>query len=83
MTAVADEPVGIGTGPQLVQNLGPDVIYVGGPNVDDTTGFTVQPGETFAMLYNGTPSYAVSAGNSDVRRLPGGSGMYSTPQPAP
>lgn len=81
MTAVADEPVVIGTGPQMVQNLGPDVIYVGGPNVDATTGFPIKNGETFAMLYTGTPSYAISVGNSDVRRLPGGSGMYASPAP--
>jgi len=79
MTTVANVPIVIGSGPQMIQNLGPDTIYVGGPSVTAETGFTVKIGETFAMLYNGTPSYAVSAGNSDVRRLPGGSGMYASP----
>lgn len=83
MTAVADFPVVIGTGPQLIRNLGPDVVYIGGPSVTAETGFPVESGESFAMLYTGTPSYAISVGDSDVRRLPGGSGMYSSPQPAP
>lgn len=87
MTAVGTEPVNFGTNSQLIQNLGPDEIYVGVYNAyyDDSdlptsgTGVKVSAGESLAASGVSGDVYCVSAGTSDVRSLAGGSGIFPAP----
>lgn len=80
MTNVGTTPVSFGTDGQLIQNLGPDLLYVqSDPSVDATTGLQLGVGDCLSTLYStGGLLYAVSAGNSEVRELISGTGIFHT-----
>lgn len=60
----------------LIQNLGPDTLYVGEGSVSASTGIRVDVGKAIAIgTVNGT-LYAVSAGSSDVRVLGRATGVF-------
>lgn len=85
MASVGSTPMTLMKGPLLIQNLGPDVVYVGHstvldiPEVSDEEGFQVSPGRTISIGPTNTKISVVSAGDSDVRTLASGTGVYSTP----
>lgn len=76
---VGTDPVAIGTGPLLIKNLGPDLVYLGDSAVDENNGFPLAIGESVAVLYTNRGGYAVSEGTSDVRHLTGGTGIFPAP----
>ena len=60
----------------LVQNLGPDELYVADVTpATSSNGFRLESGESLA-LGSGRTYYAVSVGTSDVRVLGGSSGVF-------
>lgn len=64
------------TASALIQNLGPDDLYVADVNPATTSnGFKVEEAESIAVG-GGRTYYAVSAGTSDVRVLGGASGVF-------
>jgi hypothetical protein len=67
----------------LIQNLGPDEIYVGESSaVTSSTGVRVSADEVIAVGFVNLGLYAVSAGTSDVRTLTRGTGIFPTVTPA-
>lgn len=90
MASVGTTPVTVGPGPRLVQNLGPDDLYIGHSNVDGAplvtvaAGIRLSAGESISLASTSTAISVVSSGTSEVRNLSSGSGMYSasvTPVP--
>jgi hypothetical protein len=79
MPSVGDTPVKIGTGPQLIRNMGPDDLYLGGADVSEENGYPLHSGQSISMLHGDKAGYAISTGTSDVRLMPGGSGVFSDP----
>ena len=75
---VLEEPVALPTKGCLVQNLGPDTIYIGESDVSSGDGVTVLVNEAVAIGAFNRPVYAVSDGTSDVRLLGRGTGMFSS-----
>lgn len=69
MPSVSDDAVIISNGPGLIQNLGPDEVYIGEDGVTSSTGIKVLSGQAITMAVPNEPTYAVSAGTSDVRFL--------------
>jgi hypothetical protein len=66
----------------LIQNLGPDAVYIGGTAVTTETGFRVSSGEALAVGTATSMLYAVSDGTSDVRILNRATGIFTfTPPP--
>lgn len=67
----------------LIQNLGPDTLYIGtADDVDDTNGFPLYANGIVAVSQANGKLYAVSEGTSDVRTLPRASGVFSIQPPA-
>lgn len=65
----------LGSGPRLIQNLGPDALYVQDVTPATTTdGVKVPSGSS--IFIGGQAYYAVSDGTSDVRDLGRGLGIY-------
>jgi hypothetical protein len=80
---VGTTAVSVGTGPGLVQNLGPDEMYVGNSTgLTSSTGVLVPANKAMAFGFSNTPIYVISAGASDVRFLYGGSGLFDSPAAA-
>lgn len=54
-----------------VANLGPEIVYVGGPGVTDSTGAPLPPGSarTFSLLLNGEVWAVAATASQDVRVL--------------
>ena len=60
----------------LIQNLGPDEIFLGESGVTSGNGFRVSSGEAVAVGNTNAALYAVSAGTSDVRFLGRATGIF-------
>lgn len=76
MPAVTTSEVELGEGVMLIQNLGPDALYVWDqPGVTTSTGVEVSTGRAVAVG-SGFIHYGISAGTSDVRTLAGGLGLF-------
>jgi len=73
---VSDTPVSLGYGAQLVQNLGPDELYLGESDVDSSTGVLLNANESTVVATRTHDLYVVSAGSSDVRTLSRGQGIF-------
>lgn len=72
---VANSPVKLEDYP-LIQNLGPDPIYIGVDNsVTSETGVKIDTGQSFTSKRSN--SWVVSSGTSDVRTVEQGIGVYS------
>lgn len=76
---VATTPVSLGTGSKLIQNLGPDALYLGGETVDDETGVVLNANESIVVGDMTHPLFVVSAAASDVRTLSRGLGIFPAP----
>lgn len=72
---VTTTPVQISSS-QLIQNLGPDVLYIGNSSVSASTGVRIDSGKSIAFNYSNSSIYAVSAGTSDVRTVNAGTGVF-------
>lgn len=75
---VLDEPISIGNNGVLIQNLGPDTVYVGELAVAPESWLPISANGSIAIGTSNTPTYVVSDGTSDVRLLGQGSGMFSS-----
>ena len=80
---VTTTPVALGTSAMLIQNLGPDALYLGEADVTDETGVLVSPGESLVVGNLNHPLYAVSSAASDVRILVRGQGIFPAPVVVP
>lgn len=76
MSSVGTTPVQIGDDSYLIQNLGPDPLYVGNSDVTTDTGVQINTGESLTVGVTETDVYVVSAGTSDVRTLIRGLGVF-------
>lgn len=63
--------------PGLIQNLGPDSVWIGGSDVDDTSGVKVLPGQSITTAVPIVALYGISSGTSDVRFLGRCTGIFS------
>jgi hypothetical protein len=79
MANVTTEATGIGEGGFLIQNLGPDPVYIGFSGVTTSDGIEVASGVSLVMGETGETVYAVSIGTSDVRTLDRGEGLFYPP----
>lgn len=61
---------------QLIQNLGPGLLYIGDSSVSASTGVQVDVGKSIALNYSNNSLYAVSSSTSDVRTVDAGSGIF-------
>lgn len=83
MASVSTIPVSLAAGPLLLQNLGPDDLYVGHsyadgtPTVTPSTGFRLSTGESISVQSTSTKISVVSVGTSEVRYLSAGTGVYA------
>jgi hypothetical protein len=76
MPTATTEVVNLGEGVKLVQNLGPDLLYIeDNPNVTAETGVQVTAGDSVSAG-SGETHYCVSAGTSDYRLLGEGTGYH-------
>lgn len=80
MPSVGTTPVHIGSG-VLVQNLGPDDLYIGESTVTEANGVLLAAGVSVAVGY-GLSYYVVSSDTSDVRLLGGAVGVFTGVAPA-
>ena len=82
MSTIDTTSVTLTTSGALVQNLGPDELYIADVSpATSTNGFRLESGESLAVG-SGRTYYAVSAGSSDVRLLGGASGVFDDVAPA-
>lgn len=73
---VGSTPEKLGPNYPLIQNLGPDPIYVGADSsVSTATGVKVESGQSFNA--NSPSTWVVSSGTSDVRSIDRGVGIHS------
>ena len=79
MSSVTTAQVTIGNGQALIQNLGPDALYIGDDGVDSTSGIKLVAGKALSVAFSDTALYAVSSGTSDMRLLPDGTGVFDAP----
>ena len=77
MPYVSSTPVNLGSGSVLIQNLGPDDLFLGSLGVTVETGVRISAGSSITVGYDSEQFYAVSAGTSDARVLASGSGIFS------
>ena len=83
MASIGTTAVNLGKNGQLIQNLGPDDLYIAPtPSVGLSSGFRIVPGESLSFGYSNDPMYAISGGTSELRSLSGGTGMYAKEVPA-
>lgn len=76
MPSATSEVVSLGEGVKLIQNLGPDLLYVeANANVTAETGVQVTAGDSVSTGA-GETHYCISAGNSDYRVLGEGFGYH-------
>ena len=80
MPSVTGTAVAIASG-GLVQNLGPDDVYLGNSDVTTSNGTMLAAGESIAVGETNTPLYAVSSGTSDVRTLARATGIFLVDDP--
>lgn len=66
----------------LIQNLGPDTLYINEGSVTAQTGVRVSVGEALVVGTSNDTLYAVSDGSSDVRVLGRATGIFSAEAPA-
>ena len=66
----------LGPGPRLIQNLGPDALYVQDVTPATTTDGVKVPSGSSVFLGGTEVYYAVSDGTSDVRDLGRGLGIF-------
>jgi len=79
---ITDTPVEVGSSSYLIQNLGPDKLYVGGSSVTVETGIELQVGQALTVGETRSSVFVVSDGTSDVRILDRGMGIFTTNPPA-
>lgn len=80
---VTTTPHRLGSSGYLIQNQGPDALYVGEDDVDEDIGFRVLSGEAVAVGDTSWDIYVVSEGTSTVEILGKGEGLYSPPAEVP
>jgi hypothetical protein len=66
----------------LIQNLGPDPIYVGESAVTSTTGVRIAAGDSLVVGSMNAPLLVVSEDSSDVRFLGRAMGIFFGEPPA-
>jgi hypothetical protein len=76
MPTIETTSVSVGMFAQLIQNLGPDPIYVGESGVTTDTGLQVSAGRSVAVGSKDAEVFVVSDGTSDVRLLGRGLGVF-------
>ncbi len=76
---VTTTPHKLGSFGYLIQNLGPDDLYVGEESVDSDTGFKVPSGSAVTVGNTAWDVWVVSDGTSEVYTLGEGGGLYSPP----
>ena len=83
MASVTTNAVSLEAGPLLLQNLGPDDLYVGHSAMDGTptvtaeAGFRLSAGESISVQSTSSKISVVSSGTSEVRYLKSGTGVYA------
>ena len=74
---VGTTPVNLPGGYPLIQNLGPDPLYIGDlGTVTPATGVKLAPGQSFTAGGRGGGPWVVSSGTSDVRLAKRGTGIF-------
>ncbi len=74
---VTTSPVALPQYACLIQNLGPDTLYLAEPTVSVGAGVQVLVDQAVTIGASNSVMYAVSEGTSDVRILGEGLGMFS------
>lgn len=83
MSSITATPVSLINGPLLLQNLGPDDLFVGqsdmsgNPLVTQANGFRLSTGESISFGSTSSKISVVSTGTSEVRYLSSGTGVYT------
>lgn len=83
MATATTTPTTIGSSACLLQNLGPDNLYVGNsdssgnPLVTSTNGFRLAAGQSVAVTNGSTETSIVSEGSSEYRILNRGIGVFA------
>lgn len=77
MPSISTTATSLGSNPGLVQNLGPNNLYLGGSSVTASNGLEVTPGESVSVGFTNSPIYGISAGTSDVRVMGGARGIFT------
>ena len=76
MPNVGTSPVNLAGTYQLIQNLGPDALYIGDlATVTPLTGVKLASGQSFTAVGRGG-AWVVSSGTSDVRLGKRGTGIF-------
>lgn len=82
MPSIGTSAEQLASGDCLVQNLGPDALYLGrDESVDASSGVKVAAGDAVSVAYTSQPLHGVSVGTSDVRILEAGTGIFVAPAP--
>lgn len=76
---VTTTPSRLGNSGFLIQNLGPDTLYVGEASVNSDNGFRVISGAAVVVGDTTWDVYVVSEGDSEVYLLGEGGGIYAPP----
>ncbi|AOZ64953.1 hypothetical protein SEA_JAYLOCIRAPTOR_3 [Streptomyces phage Jaylociraptor] len=87
MSTVTTTPVILNAGSQLIQNLGPDDLYVGQTadgvaTVTTANGIRLSVGESISYNNQNTKPSVVSSGTSEVRTMHSVTGVYLASAPA-
>lgn len=77
MPTVGATPTLLKPSARLIQNLGPDPIFVGEEGVTDADGIQLLAGQGMSVSYTNYNLYMVSSGTADVRTLGQGGGLFS------
>ena len=77
MPTVEDMPVLLKPAARLIQNLGPDPIFVGEEGVTEDDGIQLLAGQGMSVSYTNYNLFMVSSGTADVRTLGQGDGIFS------
>lgn len=78
MTAVGTTAVPItDTNLKLIQNLGPDDLFVGFEGVTSATGVRVAAEQAISIGATNKPVWVVSSGTSDMRIMGGAMGLHA------
>jgi hypothetical protein len=75
---VLEDPVALPQYACLLQNLGPDTLYLAEPTVSVGAGVAVAVNQAVTIGASNSVMYAVSDGECDVRILGQGLGMFSS-----
>jgi len=87
MSTVTTTPVILNAGSQLIQNLGPDDLYVGQTAdgvaaVTTANGIRLSVGESISYNNQNTKPSVVSSGTSEVRTMHSVTGVYLASPPS-